>query len=217
MDVNITGSGWFVGALVGYNGELWQGGATITGCYSTGTVSGRSSVGGLVGSNRDGTISNCYSNGSVSGDGGVGGLVGGNCAAISNCYSTGSVSGTGNSVGGLVGRNDNWPAGIISNSYSTGSVGGQNEVGGLVGTNSGGAVTQCYSTSAVSGQNDVAGLVGHNGYGSVTYCYASGSASGLFLRRRSNRTDQRIVHGGSVSGPVVFVGHCGCLLQHHLR
>ena len=61
---SVTGTGYYVGGLVGandYNG-------TINNSYSTGSVSGGGYVGGLVGYN-DGTISNSYSTGSVSGGG----------------------------------------------------------------------------------------------------------------------------------------------------
>jgi len=44
MDVNVTGSGKIVGGLVGRNGY-----GAVTRCYSTGSVTGIDSVGGLVG------------------------------------------------------------------------------------------------------------------------------------------------------------------------
>ncbi|MCU0918472.1 MAG: hypothetical protein MUC88_28510, partial [Planctomycetes bacterium] len=44
VDVNVTGSGGNVGGLVGSNG------GTLSRCYSTGAVSGKSYVGGLAGS-----------------------------------------------------------------------------------------------------------------------------------------------------------------------
>ncbi len=50
-------------------------------------------VGGLVGRNYYGTVSGCYSTGSVLGSGSVGGLVGWNWGTVSQCYSAGSVSG----------------------------------------------------------------------------------------------------------------------------
>jgi hypothetical protein len=99
VDVNITGSGAFVGALAGYNG------GAVTQCYSTGPVSGDSAVGGLVGWNSA-TATHCYSTGAVNGSECVGGLVGYNSGALTQCYSIGAVSGTGiasSLVGGLVG------------------------------------------------------------------------------------------------------------------
>jgi filamentous hemagglutinin family protein len=81
---------------------------------TSGSVTGNSFVGGLVGQNFMGTISNSYATGSVSGSGYVGGLVGENYSGtISNSYATGNITGTGSEVGGLVGYNN----GILSNSF----------------------------------------------------------------------------------------------------
>ena len=96
VDVNIAGSHF--GSLVSENH------GHVTGCYSTGTVSGGYwVVGGLVGSNY-GTVSHCYSNCEVSGNNFVGGLVGSNYGTLIHCYSNGAVSGSWQ-VGGLVGYN----------------------------------------------------------------------------------------------------------------
>ena len=70
------------------------------------TVTGNYYVGGLVGGNWDGTVSNSYSTGSVTGNESVGGLAGQNSGTVTNSYSTGSMTGN-ESVGGLVGRNWN--------------------------------------------------------------------------------------------------------------
>ena len=165
-----------VGGLVGYNSS----GGAITGSYAAGSVSGGDfSVGGLVGYNSFGAaITASYATGSVSGGNYVGGLVGYNSfgAAITDSYATGSVSGRDNDVGGLVGEN----SGAITASYATGSVSGRdNHVGGLVGEN-GGAITASYATGSVSGGNSsVGGLVGFNsGGGAITASYATGSVSG---------------------------------------
>ena len=150
---------------------------TITDSYATGSVSGGTYVGGLVGRNSSGgAITGSYAAGSVSGDSSVGGLVGNNSGAITASYATGSVSGGNSSVGGLVGNNR---GGAITASYATGSVNGIDEVGGLVGYNSGGgAITASYATGSVSGRdNQVGGLVGENG-GAITASYATGSVSG---------------------------------------
>ncbi|MBN2588745.1 MAG: hypothetical protein JXA96_02695 [Sedimentisphaerales bacterium] len=78
----------------------------------------------------------------------------------------------GNNVGGLVGDN----SGNISTSYSTSTVNGKDAVGGLVGYNSGNISTS-YSTSTVSGDYGIGGLIGFT-YGNIINCYASGSAKG---------------------------------------
>jgi hypothetical protein len=166
VDVNIIGSGWHVGGLVGSNGGEWLDGGILTNCYSTGTVSGDYRVGGLVGDNgRTGNIQLCYSTATVSGDYRVGGLVGDTNfeSSITMSYSTGTVTGNEN-IGGLVGVHGN---GDISNCYSTSTVGGDSLVGGLVGWNLGKIATS-YSTGKVTGNIDIGGLVGYNDYGSVT-------------------------------------------------
>jgi len=168
VDVNITGTGDYIGGLVGANYD-----GSITSSYSTGTVSGYYFVGGLVGGNN-GSITNCYSTGMVNGTGGyVGGFVGYNFGSITAGYSNGTVSGD-DSVGGLVGSND----GSITTSYSTGAVSGDLRVGGLVGKNNWfGSITNCYSTVTVSGDDYVGGLVGSND-GSITTSYSTGTVSG---------------------------------------
>ena len=179
VDVRITGSGDYVGALVGSNGEWDACGGIVRNCYSTGAVTGNSVVGGLVGSNscgsgtRRGIVRNCYSTCLVKGNDRVGGLAGHSYwGYVTYCYSTGVVSGN-SGVGGLVGEN-NW--GTVTQCYSTGTVSGDGGVGGLVGDNYGGSVAQCYSTGAVTGNSVVGGLVGYNGdYGTVTQCYSTGS------------------------------------------
>ncbi len=155
VDVNVTGSGP-VGGLVGENS-----GGIVTHCYSTGAVSGRVYVGGLVGFNL-GTVTQCYGTGAVSGGLNVGGLVGSNSGTVTHCYSTGAVSGDLH-VGGLVGLNNGdvyyTGYGTVTQCYSMGAASGEACVGGLVGCNQG-EVTQCYSTGAVSGKRMFGGLVG---------------------------------------------------------
>ena len=135
-------------------------------------------AGGLVGLNWDGSIATSYSTGAVSGNEDVGGLVGYNWfGSITTSYSTGSVGGTGgNNVGGLVGFNRR---GSITSSYSTGMVTGDEDVGGLVGSNYGDAsITTSYSTGTVTGNSSVGGLVGLNWFGSISTSYSTGSVSG---------------------------------------
>ena len=95
--VDSASGGAKTGGLVGRNS------GTITRSYSTCVVSGSGTaqtIGGLVGYNVNATITNCYSTGSVSGDIHIGGLIGANVnSTVTNCYSTGAVSGS--STGGL--------------------------------------------------------------------------------------------------------------------
>jgi uncharacterized repeat protein (TIGR02543 family) len=184
--VNVTMTGlYFVGGLVGQNGDLdlEMNGATVSNSYSTGNVTGASSVGGLVGYNG-GVVSSSNSNTSATAKADVGGLVGWNRGTVNDSYSTGSVSaitmnGTTenpNRAGGLVGAND--LMGNISNSYSTSSVTGcAAAVGGLVGQNVA-TISNSYSTGNVTGHSDVGGLVGHNP-GTIINSYAIGSVTGV--------------------------------------
>ena len=98
VDVNIAGSGDFVGGLVGSN---WS---TVTQCYSTGAVTGTGwYVGGLAGYIHDGVTKDCYSTANTTGQDYVGGLVGYRMTGrIINCYAVGRVVGD-QSVAGLLG------------------------------------------------------------------------------------------------------------------
>lgn len=90
-------SGHWVGGVVGANVEDGWGGAVVN-CYNSGSVTGESSVGGVVGAMFGcdyAYAENCYNTGSVSGEEYVGGVVGANNIAcfINNCYNTGNVNG----------------------------------------------------------------------------------------------------------------------------
>jgi len=95
VGVSVTGSNQ-VGALMGVND------GAITNCYATGSVSGQTAVGGLVGVNAMGGITNCSSACTVTGNENIGGLVGFNVGSVTNSYSAGPVTGV-SSAGGLVG------------------------------------------------------------------------------------------------------------------
>jgi hypothetical protein len=184
VDVTVTGDRP-VGGLAGFN---W---ATISNCYSTGSVTGNKDVGGLVGANLGGAIRNCYSVATVIGKWYVGGLVGANQGgAVSDSHSGGNITGR-SSVGGLIGTNvdpgteSSYPSssvtdrnsigiliefdemGTVSNSYSTASVAGDEDVGGLVGSNWC-IVRNSYCTGRVNGNRYVGGLVGYTQRGIVS-------------------------------------------------
>jgi len=186
VDVNITGSGNYVGGLVGDND------GTVTGCYSTGLVRGSACVAGLVGYNFRGIVAQCHSTGVVNGNWCIGGLVGENpWGRIMKSYSASHVTGDEN-VGGLLGHNGDsdgsWGANGVPGPdvvccYSTGTVVGASVVGGLVGGNTG-AVAGCYSIGRVDGDVHVGGVVGRNSLpanpfpDSVTGCFWDIQTSG---------------------------------------
>jgi hypothetical protein len=167
--------------LVGSNGGL------VSNCYSTGNVSGDSSVGGLMGENRAlGIVTSSYSTASVSGSVWVGGLVGSNSGTVHNSYSTGRATGY-EHVGGLVGFNGAGGfAAIVSDSYSSANVTGNRYVGGLVGENGflwtdeddDSTVNNSYSTGDVTGDEYVGGLVGWNHNGAVSNSFWDIDTSG---------------------------------------
>ncbi len=155
-----AGSGDYVG-LFGYVDDAYGAEIKNLGLINPRvTGNGGSQIGSLVGHLR-GTITNCYARGgSVSGRATVGGLVGESyCGTILNCYSTSAVQGTGNAVGGLVGSYTSGRFDLIANCYATGAVSGKEYVGGLVGLN-GGLLLACYSTGKVTGNASLGGLVG---------------------------------------------------------
>ncbi|MDQ7761033.1 GLUG motif-containing protein, partial [Xanthomonas sontii] len=171
---SVTGSSSNTGGLVGYND-----GGSLTNTYSTSTVSGTSSVGGLVGTNQNaGSIKNSYATGSVTGSSSmVGGLVGMNYqSTITNTYATGSVTATA-SVGGLVGVNNAGGASVssssVSNSYATGAVisTNNNNVGGLIGANSGSVSNASWDVDSTGQAN----AISSGGGGSATNLTSFGS------------------------------------------
>ncbi len=203
--ISVSGSGNFVGGLVGWNNF----GGTITESFVSGalfSVSGISSVGGLLGYNGGSISGSSVTGVSViasvdeSGNSNVGGLAGLNeSGTISGSSVTGvSVTGldvTGESVtgsrnvGGLVGYN--FLGSINDSSVSSGSVTGNTNIGGLVGYNyNGGIIAGIVSGVNVTGSgNNVGGLVGWN---DASYGTANISGSS--------------VNGGNVSGSADYVG-----------
>jgi hypothetical protein len=147
-------------------------------------VTGKKTVGGLVGYNYNGTVDNSHSTGKVAGTGdNIGGLVGyESVGLVNNSYAATDVAGkiepynyTG-SFGGLVGL---VKSGAVNNSYATGNVTGRSLVGGLVGQVDGGAVNNSYATGNVSGMGwDIGGLLGYVGSGTLNNSYFTGSVNG---------------------------------------
>lgn len=154
---------------------------------NSGTVTGGSSekgvTGGLFGTVNEIKVTDDHSQiwnstltntGTVTGGGTVGGLIGKNKANVSHTslINTGLVSGTGVNVGGLIGENtatieggryvDESGLGYYKYAiYNNGTVIGKDNVGGLIGNNSGELVA-AYNTGSVRGQTNVGGIVGVN-------------------------------------------------------
>ncbi len=92
-----------------------------------------------------------------------------------------SVTGKYN-VGALAGVN----SGTIKNSYAVIIVEGNDNVGGLVGLNSGGEIKESFTKGQVTGGSEVGGLVGDNPGGLISHSYSEAE-----------------VHGGGVAGGLV--------------
>jgi hypothetical protein len=172
----------------GVAGDSW---GTIENCSVSGSVSGTTFAGGVVGSQWGGSITGCNSSATVKGVIFAGGIAGetNSGASLTGCYATGDVTvendGTNNShAGGVVGYNG---GGTLTACYATGSVTGSGSgtiyVGGVTGSNNLGILTACYHAKGdVSGPTGTTGgVAGRNfkgsmsGGGIITACYWGGN------------------------------------------
>ena len=182
-DVQITSDN-SSGSVGGVAGNSW---GTIENCSVSGSVSGTTFAGGVVGSQWGGSITGCNSSATVKGVIFVGGIAGetNSGASLTGCYATGDVTvendGTNNShAGGVVGYNG---GGTLTACYATGSVTGSGSgtiyVGGVTGSNNLGILTACYhAKGTVSGPGGATGgVAGRNfkdsmfGGGIITACF----------------------------------------------
>ena len=154
--------GMYAGGIAGYIGDD----NTITGCYSTGSITSSSSVtysrsGGIAGYIKSGTITSCYSTAYITATNtnstfGVaysGGIAGDIAGKIINCYSTGDIEATARNTthsGGIAGR----ITGEIENSYSRGAIYSASSLaysGGIAGS---GTINNCAAiNSAINSTN----------------------------------------------------------------
>lgn len=173
-----------VGALAGklvtdkYNGNVDGSGTgfdLVVNCSSSGTVSGRNNVGGLIGL-AEGPV--------LAGHSGVE-LDSWNIATayvvkwalgrITRCTSSAAVSATGSNVGGLVGRVNELR---LSKCHASGTVSSGDICGGLAGYIRRGHADGCLATGTVTGSYVVGGLIGLLQYRSkLEECCAEGGVS----------------------------------------
>jgi filamentous hemagglutinin family protein len=175
-----SGSG-YVGSLVGFSDSF------IYDDFATGTVTGGSTVGGLVGYAY--SIENSYATGAVTGGNETGGLAGSVIDGVNYSYATGAVQG-GSEVGGLVGNLSNAAIVIVGNSYATGAVTGTEFAGGLVGVITNATITDSYATGAVTSPEFTGGLVGFANNSGANPNYVGGSYWD------TNTTGQSVAVGG---------------------
>ena len=178
----------------GVAGDSW---GTIENCSVSGSVSGTTFVGGVVGSQWGGSITGCNSSATVKGVIFAGGIAGetNSGASLTGCYATGDVTvendGTNNShAGGVVGYNGGC---TLTACYATGSVTGSGSgtiyAGGVTGSNDGGTLTACYhANGTVSATNGTTGGVSGRNYdltaslpATITACYwgSNGQTQGI--------------------------------------
>lgn len=117
--------------------------AAVMNLKLTGSVTGKSSVGGIAGKNA-GLISNVTNGAIVVGETQLGGITSSNEGRLEFVRNTGNVTGLGNefnsggsSIGGIAGTNQT--SGTISNAENTGTIVGWSTIGGIVGDNAAGA------------------------------------------------------------------------------
>lgn len=141
----------------------------------SGSISGSTNVGGLVGQNyTNGKIVRATFSGSVNGsNNSVGGITGyNNSGLIDDCLVSGSVSGN-NEVGGIAGLNE----GMIQNSETSVTVSGNATVGGIAGLVNGGQIEGSISGGTVNGSTEVGGMVGFLGWTAAAYIKMSYSTA----------------------------------------
>ena len=167
----VTGSGWYVGGIVGY---AWS---SVSGCVNYGAVTGNEAyVGGIAGdADSHSSVSGCANYGAVTGNGSrVGGIAGhaDSYSSVSDCVNYGAVTGGGDEVGGIAGYADSYSS--VSGCANCGTVTGSGSVGGISGR-SDHKTSDCYNAATVTGVSNSGGIVGYGDTVAITNCYNIGS------------------------------------------
>lgn len=179
VDIQVSGSTSYVGALVGYATDT-----AITQVSTHGTIDGDINyVGGIVGNivhdaENPAGISESSSSVDIETTGAyVGGIAGyarGITNRIQDVMSSGDIAG-GNYTGGLIGRMED---GRVLNARSDSTVISQSTyVGGLIGYITRTGVFSSFATGDVTGHSDVGGFIGRSWYGVVSHSFAYGAAT----------------------------------------
>ena len=165
-NVNITG-GTYTGVVAG-------GGEVIRNCHVlSGTVRGKTYVGGIVGDMYSEEVHNCTNKADISGESYIGGIIGrsyNDGYNISGCINYGSVTATGDYAGGISGYHGN-----VKDCENHGSVTGGNYVGGIIGHTTKGISTSL-NYGIVSGNTYVGGITGR---GYMSKCTNHGNVNGI--------------------------------------
>lgn len=149
----------------------------IVHCFAAGQVhADGDQCGGLIGFIKTGLVHASYASGTVTGNSKVGGLIGYVAKEVTNqtpsfsgpttingCFAAGSVQGQGNDIGGLVGRCE---AVLVKDCYARGNTSSTagGSVGGLIGLNIiRDNIVRCFSTGRATGVSLSGGLIGNYG------------------------------------------------------
>lgn len=118
---SVTAASTYCGGIIG---ERTGSGGTVNRCYNKATVSGYSTVGGIVGYNNQGSIT--------------------------NSYNTGNVTASLTTAGGIVGRLTSYATSIVRYCYNTGDITTPTYGGGIVGYKDGnnGFVDKCFALNS---------------------------------------------------------------------
>ena len=201
-------------AYYGYTGLFGFNFGTIRDIGLVGGLIQADETGSLVGFNYSGVIKNAFSSATVMGGSSAGGLVETNSGVISNSFATGAVIG-GWTAGGLVAANYNG-SGIISNSYATGSVYARTQGGGLAGINNGGTIINSFATGALTGTGAMGGLSGSDNGGTITNSYYDSGTTGAVNGLGTTLTTAQL-QGGLPSGFSSSVWATGTGLYPYLK
>lgn len=170
-----------------YKYQIYNNGTIQAGSYDAGTITAYAgeNIGGLLGNNI-GTLTAGYNTGVVKAgqSSNVGGIAGTNSGTLDQVFnSVVTVTKTETGATDAHGRK------LYNYTYTDGgAISGKNNVGGIVGSNTG-TLSNAYSTTAVAGNSNVANIVGSNA-GQVSNIY------GYAANRNTNVTN---VNGGTVS------------------
>lgn len=195
--------------LFGYIGHLT--GATIKNLSVSGSVTGLSGVGGVVGyiATLGSSVTNCHNYCTVTANGvafnsSVGGVVGDNSksATITSCNNYGDVISSNCYTGGVVGNN----SGTVTYCSNEGSISSTNtdssdsiypSIGGVVGYNTS-TITYCYNSGEIEGEVFFVGGIAGNNKGTVTNCYNTASVEGTDIG--TSYSDVNIASTGGIAG-----------------
>lgn len=203
LDVNVTGDVYV--SSISPSFQYSQ----ISFCYATGNISGKNTVGGLIGYIDLSTVDSCSFSGSVYGEQGVGGLIA-NCfhPEIYNSYSVGQVTGN-DTVGGFIGYSEE---GVIVNNYSLCNVirnpeETSEEFGPFIAMfeASNGLINNCYSIGKTIFENSSNpsnrgftsdSIIGFGDYWDIEYSEQLSSPGGIEIGKTTDQMKQKATYVG---------------------